>query len=98
MADQTIAENKATHTPGPWRKGEMCGGTISIEADNPGATVGRIHVYYNGNSSPSEANANLIAAAPDLLAACKAMLLDRTRDDHTSRIATAAVEKAEGAK
>jgi hypothetical protein len=37
-----------------------------------------------------------IATNADLLAACRAMLLDRTRDDHTSRIAIAAIAKAEG--
>lgn len=50
-------------TPGPWRKGEMCGGTIAIEADNPGATVARVHVYFNGDSTPAEANTHLIVAA-----------------------------------
>ena len=32
----------------------------------------------------------------ELLDACKAMLADRTRDDHTSRIAAAAIARAEG--
>jgi hypothetical protein len=93
-----------THTPGPWkfekqddgrsdgfiRAGEQYSGAVHPPA------VARICKRGLGRLDESVANARLIAAAPELLAACKAMLLDRTRDDHTSRIAAAAIAKAEG--
>lgn len=58
---------KAAHTPGPWRVGEMGGGTINIEADTTPRhiTVGRVHVF--DTQGEAEANARLIAVAPRLL-------------------------------
>ncbi len=57
-----------SHTPGPWRVGEMCGGAINIEAEasTRDITVGRAHVF--GSVDDAESNAALIAAAPELLA------------------------------
>lgn len=63
----------AQHTPGPWMvlpsvdRGQFC---ILTEHGN------RIDiaVTYGFDATPREANARLIAAAPDLLAACKAMV------------------------
>lgn len=65
------------HTPGPWKQGKDW---QDIEAHDPLdsprpwgiATVADSCGYGNG-SSESQANARLIAAAPDLLAACKGM-------------------------
>lgn len=64
-------EMVARHTEGPWRVGEMCGGAINIEADTAPRhiTVGRIHVF--DTSAEAEANARLIAAAPELFDALK---------------------------
>ncbi len=69
-----IAGAKAKHTPGPWHAGETvlsdaCA-FISIidDSDSPH------DIIRNGETSlidNAEANASLIAAAPDLLAACK---------------------------
>lgn len=58
----------ATHTPGPWRVGEMCGGCINIEADTTPRhiTVGRVHVF--DTTKEAEANAHLIAEAPAMAA------------------------------
>lgn len=74
-----VTEATAKHTAGPWRVGEMCGGTIHIEADTTPrhVTVGRVHVF--GIHAEAEANARLIAAAPDLLQAAKD--LDRMYHD-----------------
>lgn len=82
MSNQTEIETPATsakHTPGPWR--------IS---DNGKAIVGRSHsdtVVFTSNGErmiSSTANANLIAAAPELLDVareCTAWFeLDRFRD------------------
>lgn len=60
------------HTPGPWRTHHS--GATRVIADVPGSP-GDIHTICNTWSSPlspprveGEANARLIAAAPDLLA------------------------------
>lgn len=65
------------HTPGPWRVeySTRNGAALRIEADDdrPGG-LGSV-VRQNGIGMPAcdvgKANARLIAAAPDLLAACK---------------------------
>jgi hypothetical protein len=76
--------SESRFTPGPWlvEYGEETGRPLGIyapkDAGVPGA-VGSI-VRRNGIGLPSsdtaQANARLIAAAPDLLAGCEAMLLD----------------------
>ena len=57
------------HTPGPWRFNPRveCAGTVS--ADAVGLRVALICAPGTGRTSETDANANLIAAAPDLLAA-----------------------------
>ena len=61
----------AKHTPGPWAAE---GGTyIPITADTPKghAQIGRAESYGHISSEEREANSRLMAAAPDLFAACK---------------------------
>jgi hypothetical protein len=80
------------HTPGPWvwtDYGELSGaGDVVMDAD-----------YF---SEPSEADARLIAAAPDLLAACEAMLVELDEwEQELGRhpacdLARAAIAKAKG--
>ena len=55
--------NKTKHTPGPWKIGKPCGlGTEILDSDNSGIAI-----------VADEANARLIAEAPDLLEVlCKA--------------------------
>jgi hypothetical protein len=88
------------HTPGPW---ERSAGT-EILADGPEGELISI-ALMNVRVSNWEANARLIAAAPDLLAACKAELevydaMDQTtfRPKTLARIAglRAAIVKACG--
>lgn len=68
------------HTPGPWfvvndaiyrrPKNDLYQYGGSVAGDMPLATVSR--GWFNDfDGYPAEANAQLIAAAPDLLAACK---------------------------
>ena len=71
----------ASHTPGPWEaipaKNEYGEPTISIRGDGQFiATMNTVSIDGAEFSLPPEgaANARLIAAAPDLLAACKALL------------------------
>ncbi len=63
------------HTPGPW---ELTKDGISIQAYPPPADVIRIclapdYTFHGPDNPRWRANARLIAAAPDLLAACEAV-------------------------
>ena len=62
------------HTPGPWSLGER--GMIEAEPrDGPlSEAVGAVAFVYGPFDFHGQANARLIAAAPDLLAACEAAL------------------------
>lgn len=74
--------SNATHTPGPWKLHiERHAGGLTPHITGPGH-VGQDTApicTFNGNKwrdgSETVANANLIASAPDLLAAC--ILFDR---------------------
>jgi hypothetical protein len=97
----------ATHTPGPWRVFTTpAGKIIGIgELTGDGVTDARF-CLWRGDSAEAEANARLIAAAPELLAALKGILEDDAhttsladqRARWTSRMAAAAdaIAKAEG--
>ena len=89
------------HTPGPW------GRNIAPAWKYPIIFAGRnTHVAYiftnELSESEQEANANLIAAAPDLLAALKSMMVTESelRDINCTVMqnAIAAIAKAEGVK
>jgi len=102
-----------THTPGPWTVqtlGEKINGypdwnSYCIRHLNQNvhiATVGHVDRYYE---QQNEANARLIAAAPDLLAALKksVQFVAKYANDHDSKIAFrmlaqmhAAIDKAGG--
>src|SRR4051794_13527039 len=58
------------HTPGPWY---MAGVPAVLSRDGVGIADCRT---VDTTPQEQEANARLIAAAPDLLAACKALLAD----------------------
>ena len=83
------------HTPGPWK--------IEWGEDSSGPFVAEIcsengdHIVdtESGNYPPYEADARLIAAAPDLLAVCKRQLaMGEPFSMHEAM--RAAVDKAEG--
>jgi hypothetical protein len=90
------------HTPGPWTKGDtdyfyggpaiMAQGSIVAAVSYAGAPC--------GCSETTTANARLIAAAPDLLAALQGLLSDKYLSDpiNNDRMAAAraAVSKATG--
>jgi len=76
---------QAQHTPGPWAQGGAMSGETRIYAADGG------EVAVATRSDPkhryaAEANARLIAAAPDLLAACEAMLAEPSADWPVDRI------------
>jgi len=57
------------HTPGPWRIGQLDAlGGIPIVAPTPAYIVATVYVTEDVNE---HANARLIQASPDLLAACQ---------------------------
>lgn len=61
------------HTPGPWARNKMSGGrvgTLIVQADDSGNSFYPYvaSVNYGGSIKTTNANADLIAAAPDLLA------------------------------
>jgi hypothetical protein len=74
---------KDEHTPGPWRREKYRDSenySLTIVADNPYGdkwgtwAVAHAHGWGGDDHHQSEANARLIAAAPDLLEACERML------------------------
>lgn len=71
-------KKKPAHTPGPW---EVAGpmddaGRIAVRAKSETAWyVAAVAPMAGGGPDTSEANARLIAAAPDLLRSAKALLL-----------------------
>lgn len=89
-------------TPGPWRVSEKVGDFIHIRHDNnePGAmSLNLTHVTARSSwSQEAEANARLIAAAPELLEALQECLgwvnNGMARDVHNK--AQAAIAKALG--
>jgi hypothetical protein len=70
---------KAIHTPGPW---VLLGNRICTNRENEIAQIIRYGAWFGGGTpygleNPiGDANAHLIAAAPDLLLALEALLAD----------------------
>ena len=66
------------HTPGPWKtKGMPCGIDIVAYAPDQEHHHVTIAVVLGGNTQEEErSNAYFVAAAPDLLEACKSALLN----------------------
>lgn len=88
MSNQTIV----AHTPGPWHEG--VGGNLRVYGpDAKGEHSGLVALVFKGR-----ANVRLIAAAPDLLIACKAALNDRMYKDWPgiADLLIAAIAEAEG--
>ena len=68
---QDADQKQALPTPGPWRIGEKgIIGNPSIIADTPGIR----NIAIIAICPEQDANARLVAAAPDLLEACKTVL------------------------
>lgn len=82
---------KAKHTPGPWHihQATQTDGSYLI-LDRQDKIVG-----YTSSSNEAEANANLMAAAPDLYIACKRALDDlNDRDDDSLAFIRIGLDKA----
>lgn len=94
---------KATHTPGPWERFPVPGHGLEVwtEGDGP-RDSGLPSAKPICEVLTTVADANLIAAAPDLLAACELALTiipkfyPGERNDIASRKIKAAIAKAKG--
>lgn len=63
------------HTPGPWHYTKREDDSIGVFDNSYGTAEGiRVAEIEMSNDRPSEANAKLISAAPDLLEACQALM------------------------
>ena len=99
-----------THTPGPWHYSfESVDPNWAIVMDRSGGIVANVN-HETGPDAisapatrkmPKDANARLIAAAPDMLAALQAAMNVMRSDPHAREaraIAAAAIAKATGEK
>ena len=81
--------DQATHTPGPWKTW----GLWVCEENDPGHNVGICMMEERPEAS---ANARLIAAAPELLACCKAAQIVLKNEAIVLTALNLAIAKAEG--
>jgi hypothetical protein len=98
------------HTPGPWgfdpdnwgQSFKAGWGILALDEDGCALRPAYIHVERNGydHHEEAEANARLIAAAPELLEALKAKLAARVHNERVKadEMARAAIAKATGEK
>ena len=91
------------HTQGPWAVSNYYAGKASISGENWGGFATVVTRLDGDENEYSEglANAHLIAAAPDLLAALTSALdaLDDSGEyPETARLARAAITKSRGAR
>jgi len=109
--DEGIVRSDA-YTPGPWEFDGVCVVSSALKGRKPFVTVegepcsheaGLIALVYSCapegdyESGRHDANARLIAAAPDLLAACKLALNAFERNDNIDwGVLESAIAKAEG--
>lgn len=72
MSDALTTERVASHTPGPWWIERRVGDALQVNAEHRGKGSSYCVASVNHWEGPADlANARLIAAAPDLLAALK---------------------------
>jgi hypothetical protein len=89
-----MSDEHNEHTPGPWHydgQAYIFGPKTEMIA----------MIRGTGEGLPEDANARLLAAAPDLLAACKMAVNDYTYSNHelwtsTCQVLLDAIAKAEG--
>lgn len=98
-------KHKSFHTEGPWRYREGHHGEFLITCESGGfAPIARVKGDKRTTLKDAKANARLMAAAPELLAALYAMMdncYDTDRDDDIVQAFDAArdaIAKAEGFK
>jgi len=91
---------KTQHTPGPWKINKKYSFSVETLSDGQGINIIAECSDPDGIRSAGEdsANAKLIAAAPDLLAALEAMIakIDADKLPISCSLARAAIAKARG--
>ena len=113
MDTQRIEENMTQHTPGPWKVREWAEVRptkkqygLCIYTDKPDLESKMLALVKEKDGEDSEANARLIAAAPELLSGCMAALAyladppSEYRENRSAAVETirAAIAKAEGVR
>lgn len=101
--NRTAPANEPTHTPGPWRAAigdddDQRAGEFELaclEHHIYGTNIYAPGEYYSDSHAEHLANAHLIAAAPELLAALKA-IQKYVLSEHDMGLVDAAIAKAEG--
>ena len=89
----TLAEHATAHRPSPWVVHHFPPSEILIRDAQCGHNIATVAVL---GVAMAEANARLIAAAPDMLVALHAILDDLEAGLNISLIAKTAIAKAEG--
>mgnify|MGYP001582264356 CR=1 FL=1 len=86
----------ARHTPGPWVIDEFMSEHGFYKIRRESDALCHVHSFADSDEPTSEAtsNARLIAAAPDLLAACEAFEPKMLADTEHRRMVRAAIAKA----
>ena len=87
------------HTPGPWHRSTLKGGLIVYGPD--GYAIANAQVWHGRHEEFSaEGNAQLIAAAPELLEACEwaldALVAHKAGKSESGKKCAAAIAKATG--
>lgn len=84
----------SAHTPGPWstRGSARERGTVYVEAGSPQWLLASV----SGQGVANEANARLIAAAPDLLEACRDAMAMLTHPEVITAFQVAAIHGFSG--
>ena len=90
-----MTKNEAQHTPGPWKTVEAAynpPGWLWVQ-NGPGALLADVHQNKNIPPAARNANARLMAAAPEMLAALEYYATDSSINGEVAR---AVVAKALG--
>ena len=90
-----MTKNEAQHTPGPWKAVEAAynpPGWLWVQ-NGPGALLADVHQNKNIPLEARNANARLMAAAPEMLAALEYYATDQSINGEVAR---AVVAKALG--
>ncbi len=85
---------KSTHTPGPWNKDRWSNVLAGIDGDR--VAVGYVFTGTTDTIEEVRANQRLMAAAPGLYVACKAMANMNTDPNAAMKMIRAAIAKVEG--
>lgn len=97
-----MKKEMSKHTPGPWYWAPKADGAVFIKSDDTRPLHKTVAQVASNELSAMEANARLIAAAPELLEALRDVTeyLENNRvtarEAALLRSATAAIDKAEG--